>query len=55
MSTFARGKGTIFPVSGKSRTVLWSVYEHPKNTQPSELDRTAQRIVDRLKRELKPK
>ncbi len=55
MSTFARGKGTIFLVSGKSRTVLWSVYEQPKNTLPAELDRTAQRIVERLKRELKPK
>jgi len=35
LSSFARGKGTLFLVGAKARTVLWSVYEQPKNTQPA--------------------
>jgi len=35
--------------------VLWSIYEKPRNSTPAELDRTAARIADRLKRELTPK
>lgn len=54
-TSFARGKGTLFLVGAKSRAVLWSVYEQPKNTLPAELDRTAGRIVERLQRDLKGK
>ncbi len=48
-SSFSRSKGTIFLVAASSRSVLWSAYEPPKNPTPNELDRTAQRIVERLK------
>ncbi len=54
-SSFGRGKGTTFLVDGRNRTVVWSVYEAPKNTSPEELDRVAGRIVERLKRDLKKK
>jgi hypothetical protein len=47
-SGFGRSKGTIFLVDISSRSVLWSAYEPPKNTTPREMDRTAQRIVERL-------
>jgi hypothetical protein len=53
VSTWGRGKGTIFLVDRKSRAVVWSTYEKPKNTSAGELNRTAGRIVDRLKEELK--
>ena len=52
LSTFARGKGTLFLVDAHSRTVLWSVYERPAKSTPDELDHTAKRVVDRLKRDL---
>lgn len=52
-SSFARGKGTIFLVNARGRSVLWSIYEKPRNATPTELDRTATRIAERLKRELK--
>ncbi len=55
VSSFGRGKGTIFLVDAASRRVLWSTYEKPRNSSPGEQDRTAQRIVDRLKADLKPK
>lgn len=47
-STFSRGKGTIFLVDAKSKQVLWSVYEKPRDTSSKQLNRTAQRIVTRL-------
>lgn len=52
VSTFGRGKGTLFLVDTRSRAILWSVYERPKRSTPDELDRTAKRIVDRLKKDL---
>jgi hypothetical protein len=55
ISTFARGKGTMFLVDAHSRAVLWSVYERPVKSTPDELDHTAKRVVERLKRDLAPK
>jgi hypothetical protein len=51
-NAFGGGKGTLFLVDTHSRNVLWSVYERPKNTSPDELDRTAKRVVTRLKQDL---
>jgi len=51
-TSFGRGKGTLFLVDAKSRAVLWSVYERPKSSTPDELDRTAKRVIERLKRDL---
>jgi len=54
-STFARGKGNFFLVDARTRAVLWSTYELPENSTPAQLNRTARRIVDRLKKFLSPK
>jgi hypothetical protein len=54
-STFGRGKGTLFLVDAKSREVVWSTFEVPRNSNAKELDRTASDIVSRLKRDLKSK
>ena len=51
-TTFGGGKGTLFLVDAHTRNVLWSVYEKPKNTSPDEMDRTATRVVTRLKQDL---
>ena len=53
VSTFSRSKGTMFLVDAATRAILWSIYQPPKNTSPSELDRTAQRIVGALKAPVK--
>jgi hypothetical protein len=42
-------RGTIFLVDPRRRLVLWSTYELPKNSSPSELDRSATRITNQLK------
>jgi hypothetical protein len=54
-STFGRGKGPVFLVEAKSRRVVWSTFEVPRNQNPKELDRAASDIVRRLKRDLKMK
>jgi len=51
-STLGRGKGTLFLVDANTRAILWSVYEKPARSRPGELDRTARRIVSRLKQTL---
>ena len=52
--SFARGKGTFFLVDRKTRSVIWSVYERPKNGSANELNRTAERVANQLKKDLKP-
>jgi hypothetical protein len=41
--------GTVFLVDPRSRTVLWSTYEPPRDASPAELDRAAGRITNHLK------
>ncbi len=55
MGVGGRGRGTIFLVDVKSRQVLWSAFDQPKNFNPRELDHAAERIVKRLKEDLTPK
>jgi hypothetical protein len=49
----APGPGSLLDV--QSRDVLWSVFEKPKNSNPRELDHTAERVVKQLKEDLSPK
>jgi hypothetical protein len=55
ISSFGRGKGTVFLVDPKSHRVLWSAYRPSKGSGSDELNRTASDIVSRLKRDLKSK
>jgi hypothetical protein len=55
VSSLTRGKGNFFVVDRSSRTVLWSVYDRPKNSTPRELTKTAAQIVKHLKDDLYPK
>jgi hypothetical protein len=55
VSSFSRGKGNFFIVDRKSRSVLWSIYERPKDSTPGELSKTAERVVKRLKNDLTEK
>jgi hypothetical protein len=51
-STFGHGKGTLFLVDAHSRVILWSLYEKPPRSTSGDLDRTAKRVVSRLKQDL---
>jgi hypothetical protein len=54
-SSFGHAKGMLFLVDAKSKEVVWSTYEVPKDATSRQMDRTANDIVSRLKRELKKK
>jgi hypothetical protein len=43
------GKGTIFLVDRKSKTVTWSTFFTPKNSSPTELNRSARKVVEEMK------
>ena len=51
-SSFNTGKGNFFIVDRRSRNVLWSIYERPKDSTPGELTKTADKVVKRLKSDL---
>ena len=54
-SSFGRARGTVFLVDAKSRQVVWSVYQPAKGVTSKDMDRTANDIVSRLKKDLNPK
>jgi hypothetical protein len=54
-SSFGGASGTIFLVWAKSRQVVWSAYDTPKDGSSKQLDRTASDLVNRIKRDLKKK
>jgi hypothetical protein len=51
-SSMGRSRGTVFLVGTKSREVLWSIYDVPKDSTSKELDRIASAIVSRLKKDM---
>ena len=54
-SSFGGSSGTIFLVWAKSRQIVWSAYDLPKDASSKQLDRTASDIVNRIKHDLKKK
>lgn len=44
-------KGNVYLVDLKSRQVLWSTYEKPKNNTPDQLNRAAGHIVQRMQKD----
>jgi len=55
IAPLSRARGTIFMIDRKTRDVLWSVYERPKNTSPDELNHIADKIALKLSKDLKAK
>jgi len=51
ISSFSRGKGTIFLVDLKSHVVIWSGYQKRSGSTPDVLDRTAVNIVQQIKKQ----
>jgi hypothetical protein len=55
VSSFSRGRGTIFLVDVKSHAVIWSSFQKRIKSTPAVLDRTADRIVQQIKKQQKTK
>jgi hypothetical protein len=53
--SISRAKGAVFLVDRKTHNVIWSAYEHPKNTTPGELNHIAEKISEKLFKNLKTK
>jgi hypothetical protein len=51
----ARNKGSVFLVDRKTRSVIWSDYVRPKNSQPDELNHVADKIAGQLEKDKKVK
>jgi len=51
----ARSRGAIFLVNRKTRDILWSAYEPPRGTAPADMNRTADRIAEKLAKAIKGK
>lgn len=51
----SRGRGAIFLVDRRTRSVIWTAYERPKGTAPEDINRMAQKIADKLQKDRKPK
>lgn len=49
--TFGRSRGTMFLVDRRTGAVIWSHYRRPRNTQPDELDRLAEYLANRLRKD----
>ena len=55
LTSFSKGRGTVFLIDRQSRNVLWSTYARPKTSTPDDLHRIADRIIDRLEKAHKGK
>jgi hypothetical protein len=55
VGSFNKGRGNIFIVDRKSKNVIWSIYQQPKDTSSSGLSQTAYTVVKRLKYDLTDK
>lgn len=51
VGAFGRGKGNIFLVEGKTRRVLWTGFDIPKNTRAEALQKSAEKLVAQLRKE----
>lgn len=52
VSSFRKARGMVFLVERRSRQLVWSTYALPKSASPDQLERTARRVVERLKKDL---
>jgi hypothetical protein len=55
VGTHGHVRGALFLVDRKTRDVVWSAYERPKNTTPDGLKQAADRLADKLAKAAKPK
>jgi hypothetical protein len=52
VSNISSSRGTVFLVDRRSRMVLWSTYEKPKDYTPKTLNGTAGKIAEQFSRDL---
>jgi hypothetical protein len=48
-----RAKGAMFLIDRKTRNIVWSDYEKPKNTTPAGMNQLAEKIASKLAKDVK--
>lgn len=51
VSSIGRGRGTFFLVDRRSRMVLWSTFNKPKDVQPKTLDKVAGNVAEEFSKD----
>jgi hypothetical protein len=49
----SRNRGTVFLIDRATHNILWSTFEEPSSYEPKQLNRTAEKIVERLAEAMK--
>ena len=52
VSSFSRGRGNVYLVDRRTKRVLWSDFQRPKNSSADEVNRAADKLIDRLQADL---
>lgn len=55
VGSFSRARGTVFLVDRRTRNVVWSIYSPVRSTRPDDVNRRADDIITRLRKDLKAK
>lgn len=55
MAPLSRGKGSFFLVDHKTHNVIWSTFVERKGSDAPRLNRMAEKIVEQLDKDLRPK
>lgn len=55
MKPLSNGKGSLFLVDRKTKNVVWSIYDKPKSNRPDDINQLAQKITNKLERDVKGK
>jgi hypothetical protein len=55
MKPLSSGKGSLFLVDRKTKNVVWSIYDKPKSNRPDDINQLAQKIANKLEKDVKGK
>jgi hypothetical protein len=55
MKPLGSGKGSLFLVDRKTKNVVWSSYDKPRSSRPDDINQLAQRIANKLEKDVKGK
>lgn len=55
MKPLSNGKGSLFLVDRKTKNVVWSIYDKPKSNRPEDVNQLAQKIANKLEKDVKGK
>jgi hypothetical protein len=55
MKPLSSGKGSLFLVDRKTKNVVWSTYDKAKSNRPEDINQLAQKIGNKLEKDIKGK